>query len=355
MSRPIHQLVNGANARDAITQTALLWQKWLKEAGHASEIFAWTIDDNVADQVRPWHSYPAGDAKLLYHHSLGHPEVDSLLAHYAKKLVPVYHNVTPAKWFANSHPELARLCALGKAQLAQMGTVLDFGIGVSEFNCAEMRAAGFKQTHVVPLTFEAEKYEHLTPIPPKLPEGGPILLFVGRMVPNKCQEDLVRLLYACRQFEPKTQLVLVGSPWLPSYVEWVNYVAEQLGVADGVHMLGSVSFEELAGAYQAADVFVSMSEHEGFGMPLIEAMFFGLPIVAYRAAAVPDTLGGAGMTFGEKDFAAVAQLVQKFMVDPSLQNFMKRQQHNRISEFLIEKVQRKFSQIERCHLRSKTR
>lgn len=316
MSRPVHQLINGANARDAITQTALLWQTWLQEAGHPSEIFAWTIDDNIADRVRPWHSYPAGDAKLLYHHSLGHPEVEILLADHAKSLVPVYHNVTPAKWFANSHPELARLCALGKAQLAHMGQQLDFGIGVSEFNCAEMRAAGFTRTEVVPLTFEVEKYENLTPVRPDIPnisDEGLILLFVGRMVPNKCQEDLVRLLYACRQFEPNTQLVLVGSPWLPSYVDWVNYVAEQLGVADGVHMLGSVSFEELAGAYQAADVFVSMSEHEGFGMPLIEAMYFQLPIVAYRAAAVPDTLGGAGITFGEKDFAAVAQLLTKIV------------------------------------------
>ncbi|MEM9777114.1 MAG: glycosyltransferase, partial [Chloroflexota bacterium] len=153
-----------------------------------------------------------------------------------------------------------------------------------------------------------------------------------------CQEDLVRLLYACRQFEPKTQLVLVGSPWLPSYVDWVNYVAEQLGVADGVHMLGSVSFEELAGAYQAADVFVSMSEHEGFGMPLIEAMYFDLPIVAYRAAAVPDTLSGAGITFGEKDFANLANLICSPILADQWKGDFAQTKKNRLSEFLKYRV-----------------
>ena len=344
MSRPIvHQLIVGATPRDAITQNALLWQRWLREVGADSEIYATSIDSDCQDQIRPWHSYrPAHNASLLYHHSLGNPIVGELLANHSKNLIPVYHNVTPPHWFAGSDPELVRLTSLGIQQLKQMGAVLPNGIGVSEFNSGEMQAAGFKHALTVPITFDAERFEKIKPIPPKISSDGPLLLFVGRLAPNKCQEDLVRLLHACRQLEPATQLILVGSHWMPTYVDWVRYVAEQLNVADGVHLLGSVPFAEMAGCYRAADLFVSLSEHEGFGMPLIESMFFELPILAYRSSAVTGTLGGASVTVGKKNYGAMARLAVRLWKDKSWQQRIIGRQTKRLQDFLEPQVKSVF-------------
>lgn len=348
MGRPtVHQLIIGATPHDAITQNGLLWQRWLQEAGFASELYATSIDDGCKDQIRPWHSYRAGPngAHLLYHHSMGHPVVDQLLAEHAQNLIPVYHNVTPARWFAQADPELVRLTTLGIQQLGQMGNVLSKGVGDSDFNCGDMQAAGFKLTKTVPITFDAERYKKIGRTPPSQKiNGGPLLLFVGRLAPNKCQEDLVRLLHACRQLEPATQLLLVGSHWLPAYVDWIRYVAEQLGVADGVHLLGSVSFAEMAQYYQTADLFVSLSEHEGFGMPLIESMFFKLPILAYRSSAVTGTLGGASITFDRKNYGALAQLVVRLWQDEAWQQRIIGRQTERLQDFLEPQVKSVFFQ-----------
>ncbi len=342
----IHQLINGASSRDAITQNALLWQRWLQDAGVESELFALSITDDCQDKVRPWHRYPAkGVDGLLYHHSLGSSVVPELINQHADILVPVYHNVTPPHWFAGSQPDLAQRAANGIEQLNVLAQAVPAGIGVSEFNCADMRRAGFKRTEVIPITFDAQTYSKLIPIPPKIKTDGPILLFTGRFAPHKCQEDLVRLLYACRQFEPNTQLLLIGAHWSAGYTDWVRYVAEALGVADGVHAPGGVSFEELAGAYQAADVYVSLSEHEGFGMPLIESMFFELPVLAYRSSAVTDTLGGAGITFGEKNFAALAQLIIALWQDKRWQQRIVAGQSARVQDFMEERVKAKFWQV----------
>ncbi|MFK7803865.1 MAG: glycosyltransferase family 4 protein [Anaerolineae bacterium] len=348
MSRPIlHQLIIGATPRDAITQNAILWQSWLQKAGYTSEIFATSIADECKNKIRPWDNYqPNEDQKgLLYHHSLGTPIVDQLLKQHHRHLIPVYHNVTPARWFAGSHPELARLTRLGEAQLKQMASIVPAGIGDSEFNCAEMRTAGFQQADVVPITFKADQFEREQPIPLNIKNDGPLLLFVGRLSPNKCQEDLVRLLYACRQLEPTTQLVLIGSEWMPTYVDWVRYVAEQLGVTDGVHLLGSVSFAEMAGAYQAADLYVSLSEHEGFGMPLIESMYFELPVLAYRSTAVTGTLGGASVTVGRKEYGALAQLAVKLWRDKEWQQRIVSRQNNQLQKFLELQVKARFFEV----------
>ena len=341
----IHQLIDGASQRDAITQNGLLWQRWLREAGHESEIYALSITPDCADLVRPWGSYRGEADRLLYHHSLGNRVVDDLISTHAAGLIPVYHNVTPPRWFAGAQPELAQRAADGIAQLKQLAQAVSVGWGDSAFNCADMEAAGFKTTHVVPITFDEKRYDSIKAIPPKGDAKGPLLLFTGRVAPHKCQADLVRLLYACRQIEPQTELLLIGSHWSKDYVDWVKYVADELGVLDGLHMPGSVSLEEMAGAYQAADVYVSLSEHEGFGMPLIESMYFDLPVVAYRSTAVTDTLGGVGITVGRKDYASLAQLIIKLWRDGAWQERLVQAQRARLHDFLEPQVKARFFEV----------
>ncbi len=163
--------------------------------------------------------------------------------------------------------------------------------------------------------------------------GGPLLLFVGRQVPNKKAEDLLKLLFFLRRIEPDARLTLVGAPWLDSYTRWLHDLARDLGLGGAVHFVGHVSQQEMVSYYRLADLYVSMSEHEGFGKPLIESMLLGLPVMAYAAAAVPYTLGGAGVLFHDKQYEALAELAHLLVTDRALRQKVIAGQTQRVQAF----------------------
>jgi glycosyltransferase involved in cell wall biosynthesis len=153
---------------------------------------------------------------------------------------------------------------------------------------------------------------------------------------------LIKLLWYYRRIDPEARLFLVGPPWVPSYAEWLQELAEMLGLADAVVFTGHVSQQDLVTYYRLADIYVSMSEHEGFGKPLIESMYFGIPVLAYAAAGVPETMGGTGVLFREKDYEALAELVDMFIKDEALRNRIIARE--RVKEFLEPLVQQKWEQ-----------
>ena len=171
-----------------------------------------------------------------------------------------------------------------------------------------------------------------------LQQEGPLLLFVGRLVPNKRQEDLLKLLYFLRRFEPGARLVLVGGTSERPYVNWLTRLAGRLGLTDAVTITGQVSQQEMITTFRAADLFVSMSEHEGFGKPLIESMYFDLPVLAYASTAVPSTLGEAGILFAQKDYEALAELCGLLLSDEELRAQVIDTQRRRVAAFLAPQV-----------------
>ena len=167
-------------------------------------------------------------------------------------------------------------------------------------------------------------------------DGARNLLFVGRVAPNKCQHDLVRMCWHLLRMGEDVRLCLVGQA-LPGdpYVAEVAGLAQELGIASRVWIPNKLTVPELAAAWRAADVFVSMSEHEGFGVPLIEAMCFGLPVVAHACTAIPETLGGCGLTFADKgDLVEAAALVREVLRDRSLREALILGQSARRTDFL---------------------
>ncbi len=334
---PLHQVIVGAMIGDAITDEALLIRRWLREAGYRSEIYAESIHPALEHDVRSWYTYRrhAGEARLIYHHSIGTSVVDRLLE-LPLRLILIYHNVTPPAFFAAVNPALARQLQLGHEQLATLRELTDLALADSAYNAEDLRQAGFEHTGVLPISLDPDRYT-LAPNPElqaRFQNSGPRLLFVGRMAPNKKQEDLIKLMYYYRRIDPAARLLLAGDPWVPAYDQWLRELTAHLGLRDAVVFVGHVSQADLVTYYGLADVYVSMSEHEGFGKPLIESMYLGVPVLAYAAAAVRGTLGEAGLLFRHKHYEALAEAVDVLVRETPLRRRIIARQRDWARQFL---------------------
>lgn len=342
---PLNQFLTGATVGDAITDQALLIQRWLREAGYESDIYAWHLHDSMTAAARPMSAYrrARGETRGIYHHSIG-SDVPEFLAGRGLRLILVYHNVTPPEFFANSDPLRAYLARQGIEQLSMLRPLTDLALADSRYNERELTTVGYAPTAVLPICLEAGRY--LTPSDGASPDTtvgpGPRLLFVGRLAPNKRQEDLVKLLFFLRRIYPQTRLTLVGDRWEMGYDRWVEQLAVDLNVADGLVLAGKVSHEDKLAYFRAADLYVSMSEHEGFGVPLIESMLLGLPVMAYGATAVPETMDGAGIVFYRKEFEPLAELTALLFEDKPLRQRIVERQRVCVQRFLEPQVRRQF-------------
>lgn len=349
MTRPVlHQVTVGATIGDAITDQAFLLRRWLREMGFVSEIFAEHIHPALAKEVRPVTAYRPrpGEKWLVYHHSIGSSVVERLLD-LPLQLIVIYHNITPPEFFAFVDPALAQQMEEGRNQLYALRPHTALALADSPYNEKDLCAVGFPRTGVLAITLDESRY-NLPPNPELLARfdgTGPLLLFVGRMVPNKKQEDLIRLLYFYRRIEPSARLILVGEGWLPTYERWLRNLARDLDMGEAVVFTGYVSQQDLVTYYRLADVYVSMSEHEGFGKPLVESMYFGVPVVAYKTAAVPDTLGGAGVLVLHKDYEAIAELIHLLQTDDVLRARILAGQRWRVRHFLEPQVKRRWREV----------
>lgn len=348
MAAAINQVVASLSANDAISNYVLLMRKWLREMGYESDIYSQTIEPEVKGDALPWSTYRTSSREkaVIFHHGFGSDLVDDLLQ-IPSKLLLVYQNITPPEYFRFVSPELAQGAIRGREQLADLSHKVSMGIGTSTYNLRELQAVGFEKTALIPLSFDPGHLQ-IEPAPRSVlqPEGdGPLLLFVGRIAPNKRQEDLVKLMDCFSRIDPSARMALVGNPWLEGYVSWLEDLIEDFGLTGRIAMPGKVSLAELVSYYQHADLYISMSEHEGFGVPLIESMYFKLPILAYAAAAVPDTLGGAGMTFKTKNYAALAEIVNVILTDEPFRKRLIEGQTRRLKAFEEETVKAQFQRM----------
>jgi glycosyltransferase involved in cell wall biosynthesis len=250
----------------------------------------------------------------------------------------LHHNVTPPEFFVDWDPELARICRLGREDLCTLREHVDLGLADSEFNRRELEQAGFVRTGVLPIYLDFERYRDTpNPVLRRLwNDGRTNLLFVGRVAPNKRHDDLIRVAaYWKRSIGPALRLLLPGK--LPSRGRWFDalqaFFYEHGFEPDEIVFLGHVEHDELLACYRAAHVFVSMSEHEGFGLPLVEAMLMDVPILAYRSTAVGDTLGDAGVQFEEKRLEHVAELAHALAGDERLRAAVIAGQRQRVQAF----------------------
>jgi L-malate glycosyltransferase len=323
----VDQVIPSLASRDAIGVHTVNLRNGLRAAGIDADIFYGSFTPDVAHEGRSVTELGrAGrDRWLLYQSSIGSPVFDLLAARPEPKLVN-YHNITPASLLRDWEPNVGYEVALGRTQLARLAPQSRLAVADSAFNEAELRGLGYERTAVVPLLIDmAQKSDVADPAMAerlarrKATSGGADLLFVGKISPHKAPHDLVKMLAVLRQlYDPAARLHLVGSPLGETYEPALRAFIAELGLDDAVNFAGSVSGAELEAYLQAADVFVCASDHEGFCVPLAEAMGHGLPIVAYGVTAVPETVGGAGLVLPDKAPLPFAAAVGRVLSDPTL-------------------------------------
>jgi L-malate glycosyltransferase len=335
--RAVHQLTSNFDIGDAIGNHVRALRGLLRGWGHASEVFAQYIHDSLTKDSRFFTRYrELSDPRnvVLFHFSIG-SEVTTFFAGLPDRKVLVYHNITPPEYFVGVNARVADRCRRGRWELERLAAVTDLALGVSEFNRQELEAAGFRRTGVLPILLDWSSYAHL---PVRALEqsyrAGTNLLYVGRIAPNKRIEHLIKMYYFYRRLDPESRLIVVGSAVdTEGYLAGLQKLAAELGVLDGVVFTGPVPQSDLCTYYRLASVYLSMSEHEGFCVPLLEAMHFGVPIVAYAAAGVPGTLGGAGLLVAEQDFPLIAELVHRVATEPALRDSLIAGQRERLRAF----------------------
>ncbi len=328
----VHQLIPSFVAGDATGQAALHLQGLLRQLGHAGELHAAEVGKGLDSLALPVSALrPAPEDLVLYHHGIASP-LSGRLLHLPCRRGLVFHNISPASAYAGT--PLAEALVAGRAQLAAMAPFVDVALGVSDYNGAELRAAGYRDVHTVPLFVEPARFSREAAdvaMLARLSGPGPVVLSVSRVAPHKRFEDLLALHAEVLKLRPQARLLLVGGYEPGSrYFQSLRRTARGLS---GVHFLGRLDHAQLVAAYRSAQVFVSMSEHEGFGVPLIEAMAAEVPVLAYGAAAVPETLGGAGIAFDEKRFSLLAELVVEVCEERGLREGLLAGQARRLKDF----------------------
>lgn len=310
----VHQVLATLGYGDAIGHEVLGIQRALTRAGYESEIFVETADRRLEERTLDYRDavgYVGSSDLLLHHFSLGSRASRTAFALPARMIL-IYHNITPPEFFVGVHPELMRQCYQGRRELKAYIARVDLALGDSEFNRRELAGYGFDPTAVLPVVpdFARLDVESPSPLAAQFDDDWVNILSVGRFVPNKKPEDLVRFFHAYhRLFNSRSRLILVGSyAGFESYLARVFSLVQRLGTPN-IHVLGQVLDEDLAALYDIADVYVSASEHEGFCVPLLEAFYAEVPVIAYAATAVPETMNGAGVLFHEKDPYLVASLI----------------------------------------------
>ena len=327
----VHQVMATLGYGDAIGNEALGIQQVLQDAGYDSRIFAETTDPRVEDLTEDYrdlfdHSRP--ENIFIHHFSIG-SKASRVAYALPERMVLVYHNITPPSYFLGVNPTLVPLCWSGRRELRAYAPRCDLALGDSEFNRRELDEIGFVRTGVLPVV---PSFRHLDVEPnpmmaDEFDDGRTNILFVGRMIPNKRIDDLIRFFQAYRlKYDRRARLLLVGAQsGFEGYAAMLYDLISRLRVPD-VHLLGHVSNEELTALYDVADVFLSASEHEGFCVPLVEAFHKGIPVMAFAAAAVPDTMDGGGVLYDCKDPRHVASLIHTLVTDLTWQDEVVRTQ-----------------------------
>jgi glycosyltransferase involved in cell wall biosynthesis len=341
----INQWVPAAHKGDAIGDSARRVRAMLRNAGHTSDLFALTMDDELRDDVRPFADPEARRGDLTIFHFALPSAMTEAFATLEGTRVLQYHNITPAAFFAAYDAGLFRLAALGREELRTLVGRVDLALGDSEFNRVELEEMGFAPTGVMPIAVNTERITGAPPRPAleKILRDGLInILFVGRIVPNKRIQDHIRLAEIYKRYvDSHYRFIFVGRyDGLPRYYAQVRaLIAEFKMLPDRFWFTGPVPDADLAAFYRWADVYVSLSEHEGFCVPLVEAMAADVPILAYAAGAVPETLGGAGMLFTPKDLEVAAEMLGMLVYDRSVRDAVIAGQRRRLADFAPARIE----------------
>jgi len=334
----VEQFLPAFHYGDAVSNSALALHRFLRKSGLESRLVTLTSDASVKDQAVLFSDYKLDPASLkILHFAIPSPLTDFFLDLKGKKAL-IYHNITPAYFFTGYSDFLARFVTAGREHLQRLGKCFDLSLGVSQYNAGELSELGFRNVRVFPLLVDLDDYngEPSRAYRELLKNERKNILFTGRVTPNKKIEDLVRTVFFYKKYiSPAVRLIVVGNTGsLPKYFHAVSDLAARFYLtAEDVLFTGHLPMDEFLAVYRLADVFLSMSEHEGFCLPLLESCYFQVPVLAYDAAAAAETLDGAGILFRDKDAARTAGLVEQVLENEPLRRQLQAQAAERIERY----------------------
>ena len=348
----VHQFVPALLPRDATGDHTRALRDAFRSAGWESDIYVEAAHDELQHEATYFEEYPAlarpGDV-LLYQLGTSSPVAEFLLGRH-EPLVLDYHNVTPESFYEGWEEHTVAKVALAREQVAALAPKAVLGIADSAFNARELDDLGCPATTVVPILVDLEDDDGVDERERSRLAAdhgeSTVLLFVGRISPNKSHERLIEALFVYRRlYDPAARLHLVGPTVTPAYAEAVFAFADELGLGDAVRHGERLTDGQLAAWYEDADVFVCLSEHEGFCIPLLESMRAGTPIVALDAGAVGETLADAGILLPSARPALVAAAVARIRGDAALASWLAEAGRRRLSDFAAETTSRRFVEV----------
>jgi len=336
----LHQFTAGFAWHDAISNEAQLFRKIFRGWGYSSEIYCDPANTSrdLRSQIKDIHGAAADiapDDLVLLHLSIG-SIANSVFESLPCRKAILYHNVTPAHYFQFTNSQIAAHLQRGREQVAALAGKATVNMADSAFNAAEMQEMGYTDVTVLPIVIDTDLME----IPPthrlmqRRRDGLLNVIFVGRCTPNKKIEDVLRVFaWLQKNITPLCRLTQIGSKaGNERYHAMLLAMCKEWQLTN-VEFTGSVSQADLHAYYQTADVFLCMSEHEGFCIPLIESMLHDVPIVAMADAAVPETLDGSGIQLTQRRFDIAAEAIYQLKQDPVLREGVLQAQRERLARY----------------------
>ena len=345
----IIQMLPCLNYGDAIGNDTIALYHALKENHYDTVIFSEAVDQrlpsHIAKTMDSWKK-PAKDDVIVYHLSVDWKYINKIVQAKCRKIA-IYHNITPGKFFKGYDEHAFKDCQRGLEEIGKLKNVFDYIIADSQFNKNDLISYGFKcKIDVLPvlISFEDYKKKPSKTILEKYKNApGHNILFVGRIAPNKKQEDVIAAFSLYKKYyDPAARLFLVGN-----YNRKDRYYRRLQGYVDLLHVKdvyfsGHIKFNEIIAYYCVSDLLLCMSEHEGFCVPLVESMYFKLPVIAYDSSAIKETLGGSGIVFEKKDYNLVAALMNRVLTDEPLRKQMIEDESKRLTFFDNNRIKGQF-------------
>jgi L-malate glycosyltransferase len=351
----VDQVIPSLASRDAIGVHTVNLQRALVAAGIDSDIFYGTCTPDMADAGRNVSAIGRHRRErfLLYQASIGSPVFDVLATRSEPKLSN-YHNITPPELLAAWEPAVAFEAALGRAQLERLAPECRLAVADSKFNEQELRQAGYTVTAVAPLLIDMTREGAgvdagvARRLDDQKERGGSDLLYVGKVSPHKAPHDLVKMFLIYRRlYDPNARLHIIGSALGEHYEPALLAFIHDLGLEDAVEVIGSVPPQTLEAYWCVADVYVSASRHEGFCVPIVEAMGHGVPVVAFGAAAVPETVGDAGIVLDSPEPVRFAAAVARAVSDAELRAYLRAAARRRAESFSLDRARSRYVELVR--------
>jgi len=328
MFEQVLQVYSHLLANDGVSSFICNFSNILYEHKIDNKLYGISIDKHSSFDIKKWANVNTlkhnitPKTFIIFHFAMPTP-LSFMISKLDCPKVLLYHNITPPVFFEKYNTDLKNIVTDGLRQMIYMASYFSYAWGVSEYNCTQLREAGYVRTSAANHPNDFNLFSTISPCKKiKKSKGIKNIIFVGRIAPNKRHEDIIRAFYYYHRINPNSKLTLVGS-----YEGFQNYKNDLVQLSNDLkvplNITGMVSLDELVAYYQNADLFLCMSEHEGFCVPIIEAMYFGVPVLAFDSSAVIETVGNAGIIFKQKHFPSVAHLMNEVLNNTTLLNKMK--------------------------------